>query len=228
MQGVVRHANLSAAYYNLDRYEEAISAAAEAVRVKPDFAAGYVSLSWYYSMVDRHRESLDSARKGAALDPTNQMAFTNMCRAYNDLGLFPEALDTCGKALRLKPDDPETLYYVGVAHKGMKRGAEASQAFTRAASLFGHVQGAEVDPLYLEGAVYSQLGKYGEAVAAYRRAIALRPNFVKARYNLGVTCLLASDQECAREEYEALRKLAPAKAAKLAELMAERRPGGKR
>ena len=85
-----------------------------------------------------------------------------------------------------------------------------------------------MDPLYLEGAVYSQLGKYGEAVAAYRRAIALRPNFVKARYNLGVTCLLASDRQCARAEYEALRELAPAKASKLAELMSESVPRGRR
>jgi tetratricopeptide (TPR) repeat protein len=198
------------------------------VRVKPDFAGGYVNLSWYYSMVDRHQESLDAARRGAALDPSNQMAFTNMCRAYNDLALFTQALDACGRALKLKADDPETLYYMGVAYKGLKRAAEASQAFARAASSFGGVESAEVDPLYLEGAVYSQLGRYDEAVAAYRRAIALRPNFVKARYNLGVTCLLASDRQCARAEYDTLRTLAPAKASKLAELMAEAGPRGRR
>jgi tetratricopeptide (TPR) repeat protein len=152
------------------------------------------------------------------------MAFTNMGRAYNDLGLFTEALDACGKALRLKADDPETLYYMGVAYKGLKRAAEATRVFARAASSFGGVESAEVDPLYLEGAVYSQLGRYDEAVAVYRRAIALRPNFVKARYNLGVTCLLAADEQCARREYDTLRALAPAKAAKLAELMAERAP----
>ena len=116
---------LSGAYYNLDRYEDAISAAPQAVRVKPDFDGGYVNLSWYYSMVDRHRESLDAARRGAALNPSNQMAFTNMCRAYNDLGLFTQALEACRTALRLKQEDPETLYYIGVAYKGLKRAAEA-------------------------------------------------------------------------------------------------------
>jgi protein O-GlcNAc transferase len=215
-------ANLSSAFYNLDRYAEAVAAAREAVRVKPDYAAGYVNLSWYYSMTDQHRESLEAARRGAELDPSNQMAHTNMCRAYNDLGQFAAALDACERALRLKPEDGETLYYLGMSRKGLKR--PAGDLFARALAGLEAAESPEADFTYLAGAAYSQLGRHDEAIAAYRRVLAERPAFVKARYNLAVSYLLVGDRGAALAEQRELRRLAPEKAAKLDALLAEAAP----
>jgi len=210
-------ANLSSAYYNLDRYPEAITAALRAVRVKPDFAGGYVNLSWYYSMTDQHRESLEAARRAVELEPSGQMAHTNMCRAHNDLGQYALAVSACERALRLKPDDGETLYYLGIAQKGLKRPAAAT--FARALSALEAAEGPEVDFTYLLGAAYSQLERHADAIAAYRRAIAERPSFVKARYNLAVSYVLTGDRASALAEHRALLALAPEKAARLASLL---------
>ena len=212
-------ASLSSAYYNLDRYAEAVAAAREAVRVKPDFAAGYVNLSWYYSMTDQHQESLAAARRAAELDPSNQMAHTNMCRALNDLGQFAEAASACERALRLKPDDGETLYYLGIARKGLKR--PVGDLFARALAGLEGADSPEADFTYLAGAAYSQLGRHAEAIAAYRRVLAERPDFVKARYNLAVTYVVVGDRASALAEQRALRRLSPEKAAKLDALLAE-------
>lgn len=211
-------ANLSSAYYNLDRYNDAVAAAREAVRVKPDFAIGYVNLSWYYSMTDQHHESLEAARRGAELDPSNQMAHTNMCRAYNDLGQFTAAVAACERALRLKPEDGETLYYLGIARKGLKR--PAADLFTRALAQLEAAASPDTDFVYLAGAAYSQLGRHDEAIAAYQRVLAERPAFVKARYNLAVTYVLVGDRGAALAEQRELRRLAPEKAAKLDALLA--------
>jgi tetratricopeptide (TPR) repeat protein len=219
-------ANLSSAYYNLDRYDEAVAAAREAVRVRPDFAGGYVNQSWYYSMTDQHRESLEAARQAVALDASSQMAFTNMCRAYNDLGQHAQAAEACNRALLLKPDDGETLYYLGIAYKGLKRPATA--LFNRALSALEAAESPEVDFTYLLGAVYSQLGRHEEAAEAYRRALSERPNFVKARYNLAVTYVLSGEREAALAESRVLRNLAPAKAARIVELLADTPPAKKR
>ena len=216
-------ASLSSAYYNLDRYEEAVAAAREAVRVKSDFAVGYVNLSWYYSMTDQHRESLEAARRGAELDPSNQMAHTNMCRAHNDLGQFAAAAAACERALRLKPEDGETLYYLGIARKGLKR--PSSELFSRALKGLEAAESPEVDFTYLAGAAYSQLGRHGEAVAAYRRVLAERPDFVKARYNLAVSYVVLGDRRAAVAEQRELRRLSPKKAEKLDALLAEAAPG---
>ncbi|HWS55200.1 MAG TPA: tetratricopeptide repeat protein [Pyrinomonadaceae bacterium] len=218
-------ASLSSAYYNLDRYDEAVAAAQEAVRVKPDLAVGYVNLSWYYSMTDRHGESLAAAQRGVELDPSNQMGHTNMCRALNDLGRFAAAASACEKALRLKPEDGETLYYLGIARKGLKQPATA--LFSRALAGLEAAESPEVDFTYLAGAAYSQLGRHGEAIAAYRKVLAERPDFVKARYNLAVSYVLAGDSASARAEQRELRRRAPEKAAKLDPLLADAAPGRK-
>ena len=215
-------ANLSSAYYNLDRYGEAVAAARESVRIKPDFAGGYVNLSWYYSMTDQHRESLEAARRGAELDPSNQMAHTNMCRAQNDLGQFVAAAASCERALRLKPEDGETLYYLGIARKGQKR--PVGDLFTRALAALEAVENPEADFIYLTAAAYSQLGRHAEAIAAYRRVLSERPDFVKARYNLAVTYVVVGDRAAALAEQRELRKIAPEKAAKLNALIADAAP----
>jgi tetratricopeptide (TPR) repeat protein len=213
------YANLSSAVYNLDRYAEAVAAAREAVRVKPDFAAGYVNLSWYYSMTDQHRESLEAARRGAELDPSNQMAHTNMCRAYNDLGQFAAAAAACERALRLKAEDGETLYYLGIARKGLKR--PAGDLFARALAGLEAAESPEPDFTYLAAAAYSQLGRHEEAIAAYRRVLSERPAFVKARYNLAVSFVVVGDRAAALAEQRELRRLSPEKAAKLDSLLAD-------
>jgi len=214
--------SLSSAYYNLDRYDEAVAAAREAVRVKPDLAVGYVNLSWYYSMTDKHRESLEAARRGVELDPSNQMGHTNMCRALNDLGQFAAAAAACERALQLKPDDGETLYYLGIARKGLKR--PSPELFTRALAGLEAAGGPETDFVYLAGAAYSQLGRHEEAIEAYQRVLAERPDFIKARYNLAVSYLLAGQRAAALAEQRELRRRSPEKAAKLDALLAEEAP----
>jgi tetratricopeptide (TPR) repeat protein len=214
--------SLSSAYYNLDRYDEAVAAAREAVRVKPDLAVGYVNLSWYYSMTDKHWESLGAAQHAVELDPSNQMAHTNMCRALNDLGKFAAAAAACEKALQLKPDDGETLYYLGIARKGLKQ--PSPELFKRALAGLEAAAGPEVDFTYLAAAAYSQLGRHAEAIEAYKRVLAERPDFVKARYNLAVSYVLAGERAAALAEQRELRRRSPEKAAKLDALLAEEAP----
>ena len=58
--------------------------------------------------------------------------------------------------------------------------------------------------------VSAEQGRYSEAVEAYRRAIALHPEMVEARLNLGNVYLFHfDDQKKARAEYEAVIKLDP-------------------
>jgi tetratricopeptide (TPR) repeat protein len=173
-------------------------------------------------MTDQHRESLEAARRGAELEPSNQMAYTNMCRAYNDLGQFTAAAAACERALRLKAEDGETLYYLGVARKGLKR--PAGDLFTRALAGLLAAESPEVDFIYLSAAVYSQLGRHEDAIGAYRRVLSERPAFVKARYNLAVSYVVVGNRAAALAEQRELRRLAPEKASRLDALLADSAP----
>jgi tetratricopeptide (TPR) repeat protein len=71
------------------------------------------------------------------------------------------------------------------------------------------------DDLYLMGNAYLRLEQDPAAVKAFQQAINVRPNFAQARYNLGVAYFTVGNRKGAQDEYNALRRLDPARAQKL-------------
>ena len=65
------------------------------------------------------------------------------------------------------------------------------------------------------GVDYAQLGKYKEAIEAFKKAIRLDPDFADAHYALGLTYLMLNDAGSSFEQYEILKRLDPEKANKL-------------
>ncbi|HEX8686627.1 MAG TPA: tetratricopeptide repeat protein [Pyrinomonadaceae bacterium] len=82
------------------------------------------------------------------------------------------------------------------------------------------------DDLYLMGNAYLRLEQDAAAVKALQQAIKVRPDFPQARYNLGVAYFATGNRKGAQEEYNALRRLDPARAAKLQSIIGGR-PGRK-
>lgn len=58
-----------------------------------------------------------------------------------------------------------------------------------------------------QGTLYSTREQWKEAIAAFRRAIELRPEDVKTHYHLGVAYVGAEDMASAMKEYEALKRM---------------------
>ncbi len=67
--------------------------------------------------------------------------------------------------------------------------------------------------LYTLGVHQGREGHAEKAISLYREAIALRPTFVDARYNLAGLLVAAGDKKAAFEQYSALLKVAPSHAA---------------
>ena len=57
------------------------------------------------------------------------------------------------------------------------------------------------------GTAYGELGKYEEAIEAFRQAIRINPDYADAHYNLGLTYLILKDNGSALEQYKILKKL---------------------
>ena len=100
------------------------------------------------------------------------------------------------------------------AEEAYTRGSEAAKAgrldealkeLDRAAAL------APGDPKVhnLTGLVFTRLGRYEEAEAAYNRALKLAPSFVPARKNRAVNYFSRRDFAAASSEFEALTRLVP-------------------
>jgi peroxin-5 len=101
------------------------------------------------------------------------------------------------QAAQLSPDgehmDPDVQVGLGVLFYGAEEYDKAVDCFT--AALHSSELGAsnQRDQLHLLwnrlGATLANSGRSEEAIAAYEKALSLNPNFVRARYNLGVSCI---------------------------------------
>ena len=101
------------------------------------------------------------------------------------------------RAAQLSPDgehmDPDVQVGLGVLFYGAEEYDKAVDCFE--AALASTESGTTNEPHQAHllwnrlGATLANSGRSEEAIAAYERALTLNPNFVRARYNLGVSCI---------------------------------------
>jgi tetratricopeptide (TPR) repeat protein len=103
-----------------------------------------------------------------------------------------EALEHLRESLRVRPDYADSHNEIGHAYQALGQSQLALSHYRRAAELSitdGRPDSA-ARALYNMGLVCRSLGRNPEAVAAYRGALALDPEFHPARNNLGFVLLL--------------------------------------
>ncbi|KAI1075805.1 TPR-like protein [Whalleya microplaca] len=101
------------------------------------------------------------------------------------------------KAARLSPGgehmDPDVQVGLGVLFYGAEEYDKAVDCFSAALASSETGQSNKESQVHLLwnrlGATLANSGKSEDAIAAYEKALTLRPNFVRARYNLGVSCI---------------------------------------
>jgi Flp pilus assembly protein TadD len=95
------------------------------------------------------------------------------------------------RAVALAPENPIYLNSLGNSLLAQGRSSEAIEALTIAA----RVAPGEADILFNLGNAQHRAGREADAVASYRRCIALRPNHVAAHNNLAVVLKACGDAE---------------------------------
>lgn len=100
-------------------------------------------------------------------------------------------------AAQLSPDgehmDPDVQVGLGVLFYGAEEYDKAVDCFSAALASTESGTSNQRDQVHLLwnrlGATLANSGRSEEAIAAYEKALTLRTNFVRARYNLGVSCI---------------------------------------
>jgi len=111
--------------------------------------------------------------------------------------LHEKVTDLFLRAAQLGPDaehmDPDVQVGLGVLFYGAEEYDKAVDCFSAAlaSTESGSVNSNEQVHLLWNrlGATLANSGRSEEAIAAYEKALTLRTNFVRARYNLGVSCI---------------------------------------
>ena len=126
-----------------------------------------------------------------ALTPDTDMGFTDRHALHQKVtALFIAAaqLSPAGEHM-----DPDVQVGLGVLFYGAEEYTKAVDCFE--AALASSEEGSSNSPQQAHllwnrlGATLANSGRSEEAIAAYEKALMLRPNFVRARYNLGVSCI---------------------------------------
>ncbi|HEX8557908.1 MAG TPA: tetratricopeptide repeat protein [Pyrinomonadaceae bacterium] len=200
----------------------------EALKLEPDNYWPHHVLAFILVREDKPQEALAEARSAARLRANDPGTQNLLAYVLNQLGQHEEALAAAQAALRLghEPADEGWGHYnVATAQEKLGRAEESRASYASAIRAYNQ-PGRTLDPddLYLMGNAYLRLEQDAAAVKAFQQAISVRPNFAQARYNLGVAHFATGNRRGAQDEYNALRRIDPARAAKLQSVIGGR-PG---
>lgn len=125
--------------------------------------------------------------------------------AAMELEQMPKALSHLHQAADLDPRQIDILTQFAKALALVKMSPEARRAADRAMALSPN------DPITLDtlGVVYTQVHAHLEAKAAFRGAVALKPNYASYRFNLATALLTTGEIDAARDELEACIAIDP-------------------
>jgi tetratricopeptide (TPR) repeat protein len=173
------HANLGLIYFNEKKFEVAVPALRQALKLKPSLTKTETLLAISLSELGQYREALPVLEREfrRSADPVVKRACgLQLERAYTGLRRDEKAVAVALELNRLYPDDPEILYHSGrvfgnFAYLSVKRLAEVAPA-----SVWKHQATAEA---------WESQGSYDLAVSEYHQVLLLDPYRPGIHYRLG-------------------------------------------
>lgn len=133
--------NKSHALLKLERYEEALQACEQAIRLDPDPIA-YNNKSYALNSLKRYEEALQACEQAIQLEPLSihKSAFApfykNKGNILNSLKRYEEALQVCKQAIHLDPLLTPIYAIMGITLFKLKRYEESSESFAKWSELY--------------------------------------------------------------------------------------------
>ncbi|MEZ5403681.1 MAG: tetratricopeptide repeat protein [Bryobacteraceae bacterium] len=190
------HVNLGAVYFEKRAWVDAVPSLRRALELNPDLPGA------------RQMLGTSLLAQGAAAEalPLLEAAGVNDLAgiALLDLGRPRDAVDRLEAALTARPDDPDLLYYLALAHSQLSQ-----RTFERLRA--NPAAGARVEQMLGEASAAS--GDREGAGKHFAAALAARPDLRGVHYALGELHFGVGDYARAEAEFRAETKLAPASAA---------------
>jgi tetratricopeptide (TPR) repeat protein len=182
------HANLGVIYFQERKFEPAVAALRQALKLKPALPKTSALLAISLSELGRYSEALPGLEKGfrqSTDPPIKRMCGLQLLRAYTGLRRDNKAVEVAMELNRLYPDDPEVLYHTGrifgnFAFLNMQKLAQVAPS-----SVWRHQAEAEA---------YESQGSADAAISEYRQVLSADPQRPGIHYRIGRTLLARSGQ----------------------------------
>lgn len=156
-------------------------------------------------------DAVKSLLKAADLDPSDPRCYFFLSKAYDSSpGQAQDVIDRFRRFVELHPKDPHAHYYYAMSLWKGHRAQQADLDFQQIGSLLKSA--VALDPKLAEahlqlGNLYSDQGKYADAIPEYVSALASRPDLADAHYRLGQAYVHTGDKVRAQEQLAAYQQL---------------------
>jgi len=162
------YTNLGVALARSGKLDEAIACFAKCLALTPGSAWAHGNLGAALLEKGRVDDGIEHCRKALEIDPEYPDAHNTLGTALALTGKLDEAISHLEKAVAAKPEAPEYRYNLGRLLAARGRFEEAIPHFEQAVNLSG---GRELRSIEMLAAMYSEVGRFSEAVRAARRAL---------------------------------------------------------
>ncbi|MBD2182846.1 tetratricopeptide repeat protein [Planktothrix sp. FACHB-1355] len=177
------HYELGEVYLLQRKFAEAIASCKLALKLQPDEAPTYKILGNALQAQGKIEEALRAYNKALEINPEFAEAYVNKATMLSKLGQSEEAIAYYQKAIDLKPDLAAAYWNLANVFMQLGRADEAVPCWQKALKLKPELLSAET--LNDLGTAVGKQGKWEEAIGYYKRAVALKPNYPLAHFNLG-------------------------------------------
>ncbi|MDZ8091586.1 MAG: tetratricopeptide repeat protein [Nostoc sp. DedQUE05] len=201
--------------WRLNRYEEAVNAFDEAIKLKPSFAyLAYYGKSLALAWQEKYQQAVKALEEAVKLKDNFVAPWQLQSFVYRQLKQPDKALVAIEKAIQNQPKNPNLYNEKREVLSRLKRYAEAEAAITKAISLSPRAvfydnrgvlyyeqkkwdlaaadfnKAIDINPQFTQaysnrGGLYYELKKWELAVADFNKAIAINPQYAQTYYNRG-------------------------------------------
>ncbi len=194
------YGRLGLIYFQEGKFEQAVPALRQALKLKPSLPNTDVLLAMSLSELGHYEEALPGLEKGFRRTsdiPLKRMSGLQLVRAYTGLQRDSKAVETALELNKLFPNDPEVLYhtsriYANFAYLTLRKLAEVAPS-----SVWRQQAAAEAD---------ESQGNSDLAISEYRQVLALDPDRRGIHYRIGRALSSPSRSQQAGSQAEALKE----------------------
>ena len=146
----------------------------------------YIEATYATVIEDDSEKSLRIREQLTAKYPREKRVHVNLARYYEKKGLNHRAIEEYNKALELDPNYGVALYKIAYRYADIGDYAKAIEYFKQYAA----VSPGDANPFDSMGDLYFQMGQLDEALAQYKEALFVKPDFYISNGRIAYICAL--------------------------------------
>ena len=182
-----------------------------ALKANPDDLDAALNLGAVKKEVGDNKAAIALYKKVLAKDEFNPMVLNNLAALYRAEGKYDDAVKTIRKLLMRDKDNVDAYKNLALVYFDQKKYKLTQTILDNALAMAKKQNRTEPDIYVNLGRMYLATKENGKAMAAFKKAVALKPDHVVANYNIGALALGHRDYKMAASAYGVVAKAWPEK-----------------